>query len=475
MRHQHSQKGNMRIMKYGHLSFAKHVERSFNILKLKAITIFASIVTLLIVIVMYCVYYHTSISMYFTDDNHPYHKRKDIKGALPYKFSDESLSIYRRNRFTYNGLRRSYSIPNENEIDVVISWLNSSDPKWLQRYQQYATNLKLGSDADRKELSNRLIGSIEIHLNLISLSVFAPWVRHIYILSNQKLDYYNFLPINFANKIKFVEDDSILPQEHIPSFHSDAIESFIYKIPGLSELYIYMNDDMMYTKPAHVEQFLNIKTKMLYIPSYYNKRICREYKKDAALDHSQVYYNTAKLFALNFGKCYPFTAHGHFPYYQLKSANKEVVRLYNKSLTTMASQKFRPIFHSPTGNVSYHTLENNGSFNSLYLSNYISAYRKKSVFVTGKTRIAMVSNCSSIVGVFRNDSIYDTVNLQELHRCKNISGICDDIVRLIYLHVPITTPDRQINFEKALSLCASCKPFNCVYKPSIDILKHKKT
>ena len=49
-----------------------------------------------------------------------------------------------------------------------------------------------------------------------------------------------------GDKIKFVEDDSILPQEHIPSFHSDAIESFIYKIPGLSELYIYMNDDMMY-------------------------------------------------------------------------------------------------------------------------------------------------------------------------------------------------------------------------------------
>lgn len=36
----------------------------------------------------------------------------------------------------------------------------------------------------------------------------------------------------------------IIPKEFLPTFNSVTIEFFLYNIPGLTEQFIYMNDDM---------------------------------------------------------------------------------------------------------------------------------------------------------------------------------------------------------------------------------------
>ncbi len=391
-----------------------------------------------------------------------------------YQFTKERVSnpTVKKNYLNTSSNRSEYSYdePNSNEIDVVIKWFNASDPQWFRTFKKYATRLNLINRTSSNELSSRYTTSIEIHLNLITLSVFAPWIRHVYIVSNQKFDIHSFLPLEFAQKILFVKDDSIIPPQFIPLFHSEAIESHIYKVPGLSELYVYMNDDMMYSRPVRIEQFLDTRTNILHVPSYYKNDTCEEYNLNISREYSQVYYNTAKLFALKFGVCYPFTAHGHFPYYQLKSANKEVSTIYEHNLNILSEQKFRTTYLSPTNNVSYRSLENNGSFNSLYLSNYLSAYRNKLKFVRQYPKHALIVNCSRIAQAFRNDSLYHSVTLQELPRCNNIPEICENIISSIYLYyVPGDSKDRQMNLDKALSMCASCKPFDCIYKPNFDL------
>ena len=46
-----------------------------------------------------------------------------------------------------------------------------------------------------------------------------------------------------------------LNHSHLPSFSSPAIESNIHRIPGLSDKFIYMNDDVMFGKEVWPDDF----------------------------------------------------------------------------------------------------------------------------------------------------------------------------------------------------------------------------
>ena len=46
-----------------------------------------------------------------------------------------------------------------------------------------------------------------------------------------------------------VTHEDIFPNKsHLPTFSSPAIEAHIHRIPGLSQRYIYFNDDVMFGK-----------------------------------------------------------------------------------------------------------------------------------------------------------------------------------------------------------------------------------
>ena len=46
-----------------------------------------------------------------------------------------------------------------------------------------------------------------------------------------------------------------IPRQYLPTFNSITIEHYIHKIPGLSERYIYFNDDVMVNHPMRKRDF----------------------------------------------------------------------------------------------------------------------------------------------------------------------------------------------------------------------------
>ena len=52
-----------------------------------------------------------------------------------------------------------------------------------------------------------------------------------------------------------VDHSDILPPEGRPTFNSHAIEASLHRIPGLSEHFIYFNDDMFLGRPTRPERF----------------------------------------------------------------------------------------------------------------------------------------------------------------------------------------------------------------------------
>ena len=71
----------------------------------------------------------------------------------------------------------------------------------------------------------------------------APWIRHVYLVTNGQIP--NWLNIDHPKLTVVTHAEIFDNHTHLPTFASPAIEAHIHKIPGLSERFIYCNDDVM--------------------------------------------------------------------------------------------------------------------------------------------------------------------------------------------------------------------------------------
>ncbi|ESO99577.1 hypothetical protein LOTGIDRAFT_238796 [Lottia gigantea] len=101
--------------------------------------------------------------------------------------------------------------------------------------------------------SSRFEDNEELRYSMRSLMRFAPWVHHIFIVTNGQIPYW----LNMDNpQVTVVTHEELFPNKsHLPTFSSPAIEAHIHRIPGLSDRFIYMNDDVMFGKEVWPDDF----------------------------------------------------------------------------------------------------------------------------------------------------------------------------------------------------------------------------
>ncbi|XP_076114277.1 N-acetylglucosamine-1-phosphotransferase subunits alpha/beta-like [Mytilus galloprovincialis] len=101
--------------------------------------------------------------------------------------------------------------------------------------------------------ASRFEDNEELRYSLRSLERFAPWVRHVYIITNGQIPYWLNME---SSRLTIVTHQEIFTNTtHLPTFSSPAIEANIHKIPGLSQKFIYMNDDVMFGKDVWPDDF----------------------------------------------------------------------------------------------------------------------------------------------------------------------------------------------------------------------------
>ncbi|WP_182057243.1 stealth conserved region 3 domain-containing protein [Pantoea sp. ME81] len=134
-------------------------------------------------------------------------------------------------------------------IDIVFTWVDSEDPNFIEVFNQHAPK-----DAQKSVLSNtaRFKSLDELKYALRSIFEYASWVNKIYIVTNGQ--HPQWLNINHP-RVRIVSHSEILKEEYLPTFNSHVIESAIHHIEGLSEHYIYFNDDMMLLRNVKPEYF----------------------------------------------------------------------------------------------------------------------------------------------------------------------------------------------------------------------------
>lgn len=143
-------------------------------------------------------------------------------------------------------------------IDAVYTWVNGDDPEWSRRFEQVTAFLPKKRMSNTNVNANRYKNSDEIIFSLRSLNKFFPQVRNIFILTDRQKFEIDDLPAEMAKKLHFVDHREILPGNVVlPTFNSNVLSAFLHKIPGLSETFLYFNDDVFLGVPLNQKNLID--------------------------------------------------------------------------------------------------------------------------------------------------------------------------------------------------------------------------
>ncbi|HEX2247112.1 MAG TPA: stealth family protein [Arthrobacter sp.] len=138
------------------------------------------------------------------------------------------------------------------EIDIVFSWVDGNDPAYqaARRKRMEGVILGEGDDADARF---RQINELKYALR--SVYMFAPWIRNIYIATDSPVPEWlnaEHPAINIVRSEEHFKDPSVLP-----THNSQAVEAQLQHIEGLSEHFLYSNDDMFFGRPVGPHVFFS--------------------------------------------------------------------------------------------------------------------------------------------------------------------------------------------------------------------------
>ncbi|MBQ8963446.1 MAG: Stealth CR1 domain-containing protein [Clostridia bacterium] len=134
-------------------------------------------------------------------------------------------------------------------IDFVVTWVDDSDPKWQEEKRRYRGDE--GNSQDNVGVTRyRNWGLMPYWFR--GVEKFAPWVNKVYFVTcGQRPAWLN---VNHP-KLVCVDHRDYMPAEALPVFNSNAIELNMHQIPGLSDDFVYFNDDFFIIGPLREADF----------------------------------------------------------------------------------------------------------------------------------------------------------------------------------------------------------------------------
>jgi hypothetical protein len=133
-------------------------------------------------------------------------------------------------------------------IDAVITWVDGDDPHHRAKRLHYQPQAPRNANAVNP---HRWACNDELGYCLRSIANHAPWIGRIWIITDAQMPDLSRLPADLAGRITIVDHLSLFAgyESALPTFNSLAIETMLWRIPGLAEHFVYFNDDVFLTGP----------------------------------------------------------------------------------------------------------------------------------------------------------------------------------------------------------------------------------
>ncbi len=224
-------------------------------------------------------------------------------------------------------------------VDLVYLWVDGSDSQWQARKDEALQNLGKATNTNTK---GRYENHDELKYSIRSVEKYLPWVRNIYIVTdNQRPEWLD----ENNSRIKIIDHKDILPSSALPCFNSVVIEYYIYKIQGLSEHFLYANDDMFVNKALEPSFFFH-KNKLPIVRLQRQTFQKLEYRLKKLLNISINNYrlsikNAIELIEQRYGKYYPGVLHHNIDAYRKSDFKQLVEETFQKEIEAISNNQFR--------------------------------------------------------------------------------------------------------------------------------------
>lgn len=138
----------------------------------------------------------------------------------------------------------------EEPIDCVVTWVNYNDPAWSKMHKDFSSvRPEVQGDGDAV---SRYFSFDELKYCLRSIRLNMPWIRQIIVFTNCERPAW----LIEHKDIRWVDHSSVIDENSLPIFNSHAIETYLHMIPGLSDRFIYMNDDFFILRNTKPDDFI---------------------------------------------------------------------------------------------------------------------------------------------------------------------------------------------------------------------------
>lgn len=142
-------------------------------------------------------------------------------------------------------------------IDYVVPMVFHVDSQWREDYQRVGGAFTISNTSF---VRYRSWGTEELLVRAIRKNM--PFVRDIIILLSRESQRREWMT---GKGLRVVYHHEFIPDCYLPTFNSRAIEMFLHKIPGLSERFLYANDDMYPLSRLKVTDFFRRGKPCLHI------------------------------------------------------------------------------------------------------------------------------------------------------------------------------------------------------------------
>jgi hypothetical protein len=221
-------------------------------------------------------------------------------------------------------------------IDVVYTWVDGSDPAWRERMLRTRERVLGEPHHEEAVQTSRFVSRDELRYSLRSLAMFAPWVRHVYLVTDQQRP--GWLRTD-TDRLTVVDHTEIFPDAAaLPVFNSNAIISRLHHVPGLGEHYIYVNDDVFFGQPARPESYFTAMGLARVFPAR-NRRPFGPVRASEE-PHFNLSRNIRALLERDFGRTLA-QAVRHTPHPQLRSVHEEMEARYPQEYDHTVRSAFR--------------------------------------------------------------------------------------------------------------------------------------
>lgn len=150
------------------------------------------------------------------------------------------------------------------DVDFVFPYVDCSREQWRKQYVDTCNALGYYNRA-KAAISERYRDFGFLKYLFRGIAKYMPFIRKVFFLVQSEDQVPEWID---RNTVTIVTHEQFIPSAYLPTYNSTTIEMFLWNIPGLSEHFIYGNDDIFPLKTTTKEDYFaeNGNLKIRYKP-----------------------------------------------------------------------------------------------------------------------------------------------------------------------------------------------------------------